>query len=318
MARDRASIRLDIWTDDDFRNLNVGAQHLYLHLLSSPTLSYAGVADWRPPRIAGMSKDATAASVRGFAGELVHGLFIVVDEETEEVLIRSYLKHDGLLHKPNVAKAMVSAYQKTASSVLRGVVVYELNRIHDSHPEWRAFQESEVSDLLEKPSVNPSERVPKGFGKEEVKGCETDPSLLTTYSLLLTPNSTHPATSPNEVREDVLALCSQLQDLIEANGSKRPVINGQWLTEARLLLDKDKREFASASRLIAWCQADSFWKANVLSMPTFRKKYDQLRLQANAELDAKKKTQRPSGASGIADLLSLGRSMDGGMEAIAQ
>ena len=35
-----------------------------------------------------------------------------------------------------------------------------------------------------------------------------------------------------------------------------------------------------AEWLIRWCQADPFWRRNVLSMPTFRAKYDQLRLKA--------------------------------------
>ena len=41
--------------------------------------------------------------------------------------------------------------------------------------------------------------------------------------------------------------------------------------------------------LIDWCQADSFWKSNVLSMPTFRKQYDRLRLRALDEYERNEK-----------------------------
>ena len=52
MGRDRANIRTDMWGDDDWRGLTPGAQWLYEYLLTSPTLIYAGVADWRQVRVA--------------------------------------------------------------------------------------------------------------------------------------------------------------------------------------------------------------------------------------------------------------------------
>jgi hypothetical protein len=287
MARDHAAIRLNIWGDDDWRELSIAAQHLYLHLLSTPTLSYAGVADWRAARIAGVSKDATARSVTAAADELVDALFVVYDDDTEEILIRSFLKYDGLLHKPNVAKAMVTAYGKTVSPILRGVTVHELTKLHDRNPEWKGFTVREVTDLLSRPSVNPEELLGKGSIKGSAKGSNLDPSLLTPNSLLLTPDTTHLATSTNAVRNDVMGLCQLLQSLIEGNGSKRPEITDGWLTDARLLIDKDKREPEAAARLMRWCQNDSFWRSNILSMPKFRKRYDQLRLAANDEQSKK-------------------------------
>lgn len=280
MARTHAAIRLDIWGDDDWRNLSMGAQYLYMHLLASPTLNYAGVADWRPARIAGMSGGTTRQMLEAAAVELEAALFIIVDDETEEVLIRSFLKHDGLLQKPNVAKAMVAAYTKTVSATLRGVIVFELNKLAERFPEWRAFDLKEVREVMGKGSVNPS-------AKGSVKGSQSDASLLTPNSLLPTPNSPHLATSEIELsdtpREDVLSLCNLLADLIEGNGSKRPTIGQGWLDAARLMLDKDGREVEKAARLIRWSQDDAFWRANILSMPKFREKYDQLRLQSEKQ-----------------------------------
>lgn len=75
-------------------------------------------------------------------------------------------------------------------------------------------------------------------------------------------------------------LCHLLADLLVANGVRRPRVGERWMTAERLLLDRDKRDRSEAERLIRWCQADSFWRANVLSMSKFREKYDQLRLQS--------------------------------------
>jgi hypothetical protein len=91
-------------------------------------------------------------------------------------------------------------------------------------------------------------------------------------------------------RDDINTLCNLLADLIAGNGSNRPTVTNAWLTDARLLLDKDGRELEAASRLMRWCQEDSFWRSNILSMPKFRSKYDQLRLAANSQQASRKQT----------------------------
>jgi len=307
MAREHANIRLDMWSDDSWRALTVPAQHLYMHLLSSPSLSYVGVADWRPARIAGVSKGSTVGTVSKAVDELVQSVFVVCDDETEEILIRSFLKHDGLLKKPNVSKAMASAFAKTISPTLRGVVVHELQKLHGRNPEWHGFSVVEVQELLSRPSINPRELLAKGSPKGSVKGSESDASLLTTNYLLPATSNSLLTTSPNVVRDDVLELCNLLADLIESNGSLRPTIGTGWHDAARLLLDKDKRGLESAARLIRWVQADSFWQGNVLSMPTFRQKYDQLRLAANSQQAQNK--ARPSKEDRAIGVLEQGRRM---------
>lgn len=95
-------------------------------------------------------------------------------------------------------------------------------------------------------------------------------------------SSSAPPPTREDSRSDVEALCVRLRDRIVANGSKA-TISGKWRTEARLLVDRDGRDVDKALNLIDWCQADPFWRSNVLSMRTFRAKYDQLRLKALEE-----------------------------------
>jgi hypothetical protein len=99
------------------------------------------------------------------------------------------------------------------------------------------------------------------------------------------PNPTRPDPNPvastiAERRDDVSRLCEHLADRIAANGSKRPVVTQRWRDAARLMLDRDERTESEIHGAIEWSQADEFWRSNVLSMPTLREKYDQLRLQA--------------------------------------
>lgn len=164
MARDRANINTGIWNDADYRTLSVGAQHLYYMLMTHPSLSYVGVADWRPNRLTAYAADLTVDSIRAAARELVDGHYIVVDEATEEVLVRSFVKHDGLLKQPRLSVSMANAYAQTASNTIRGVVVYELRRQRDEHPEYKCWADPRVSDVLTQPTVNPKASPPFGDG----------------------------------------------------------------------------------------------------------------------------------------------------------
>ncbi|WP_143545308.1 hypothetical protein [Rhodococcus sp. 15-649-2-2] len=56
-----------------------------------------------------------------------------------------------------------------------------------------------------------------------------------------------------------------------------------------MLIDRDAVDIEVAHRLIDWCQDDSFWHSNILSMPKFREKYQQLLLKARST------SARPSG-----------------------
>jgi hypothetical protein len=49
------------------------------------------------------------------------------------------------------------------------------------------------------------------------------------------------------------------------------------------MLDKDSRTEQQVAKAIDWCQKDTFWRVNILSMPKLREKYDQLRLAAQRE-----------------------------------
>lgn len=89
-----------------------------------------------------------------------------------------------------------------------------------------------------------------------------------------------PENPPSAFAEDADRLCELLADLIEANGSKRPTVTRTWRVEAERMLRLDARDPEKVARCIRWCQADPFWRANILSMPKLRAKYDQLRLAA--------------------------------------
>lgn len=152
MAREYARVQVSIWADLDFRALTPAAQHLYFMLLTSPTLNLAGIADWRPVRLAKMSDGWSAAGVRKSAAELEGARFIVVDEDTEEVLIRSFVRHDGVLKSPNITTSMVKDYAGCGSVKIMEAIAVEVQRASSENPEWKGLREA--SSILNEPIEN--------------------------------------------------------------------------------------------------------------------------------------------------------------------
>jgi hypothetical protein len=107
-------------------------------------------------------------------------------------------------------------------------------------------------------------------------------------------------TTPKPERPDVERVCRHLADRIVANGCRPPTITDRWRDAARLLIDKDGKTVDQIVRCIDWATADEFWKANILSMPTLRAKYDQLSLSAQRQRNGTKPvhTAPPSTAPG--------------------
>ncbi|AIX99796.1 hypothetical protein ART_0198 [Arthrobacter sp. PAMC 25486] len=152
MARDRANIRTDMLGADAYRSLSMAEQHLYKLLMIHSTLSYAGVAEWKPGKLAATASDLTKESVRAAGNGLQSKHFIYVDEETEEVFIRSFVRHDGLLKQHRLPVSMANNYTDISSSEIRQFFVHELRRLFEEYPEYKCWEIDRVKRLLKNPS----------------------------------------------------------------------------------------------------------------------------------------------------------------------
>lgn len=117
MAR-YARIFATIWSDPDFVARTANAQRLYLLLVTQPDVSHCGVLPLTERRWARLALDTDVDSVRAALTELEANAFVIVDEHTEEVLIRSYIKHDGQWASPNGQKAIEKARSRVLSTPL--------------------------------------------------------------------------------------------------------------------------------------------------------------------------------------------------------
>ena len=139
MARDHARLLVSIWDDDDWTSLDTASQTVYSSLISSPDLSWCGVAPLLPQRIARNASDLTERKVRTAFGALTARRFLVIDNETAEILVRSYVRHDGILKQPNVTKALVRALDRVHSPALVEAVKVELARLLADEPDHKGW-----------------------------------------------------------------------------------------------------------------------------------------------------------------------------------
>ena len=60
----------------------------------------------------------------------------------------------------------------------------------------------------------------------------------------------------------------------------------KWADAFRLLHERDGHSWEEINAMVDWCQADSFWKSNILSGDKLREKWDQLAAKkANGSVD---------------------------------
>lgn len=129
MARGHGRILTSIWDDSDFLALPADHQRMYLFLISQPNLNHAGLLPVTLRRWASKASDRSVKDIRGHLLGLDAANFVVLDEDTEELLIRSFVRNDGVWKQPRVMGAMVAGAMEISSRRLRAALLQEMDRI---------------------------------------------------------------------------------------------------------------------------------------------------------------------------------------------
>ncbi len=178
MARTHARVYHSIWADPDFLARTESAQRMFLFLLSQSDIEHSGVLGLRERRWSRGASDSTLASIEKALAELIESRFIVVDEDTEEVLVRSFMRWDNVWRQPNIAKAAAEHIRTLTSVPIRAALLAELQRIEISganmqphiFAEVRQLREdllNELNEAIPNPTRNPSG---KGSGNPSANG----------------------------------------------------------------------------------------------------------------------------------------------------
>lgn len=142
MARDHARIKLSMWDDPDFLALRVVEQHAYWALVSHKGLSRCGVTTYIPAHFEHLARDLTPVKFTAAVKGLRASRFVVIDDRTQELLVRSYVRHDGVFDRENMGKAVGTAFQAVISPRIKEAIGDELARLMGDRPDlpgWKGL-----------------------------------------------------------------------------------------------------------------------------------------------------------------------------------
>jgi hypothetical protein len=118
-------VQSSAWSDPDFRQLDMPAQWLYIVLLSSPDRNLLGVVPFTPRRWQSGVAHVHIDEIGKALDLLTERRFVLVDEQTAELLIRTITKHDPP-RNPSAIVGMWRQWQRVSSPELRRAVVEQM------------------------------------------------------------------------------------------------------------------------------------------------------------------------------------------------
>src|SRR6266498_2686538 len=101
MARTHARIYMSVW-GGDFRLLTKDGQRLYIVLLTQAEINNCGVLPFVDRKWARLAVDETPVELEAALAILIDRRFLVLDRDTDELLIRTYIRHDGVERVPQL------------------------------------------------------------------------------------------------------------------------------------------------------------------------------------------------------------------------
>jgi hypothetical protein len=132
MARSEARLQFTIWRGVE--SLPPLAKLLYVVLLTEPTVNHAGVGALRESlwaQHAGLTADEASKALT----QLQDKRHVLVDTRTQEVLIRTIIRNDGVADQPNILKAACVAARLVQSPKLRAALAAELRKLPPKPPD---------------------------------------------------------------------------------------------------------------------------------------------------------------------------------------
>jgi hypothetical protein len=132
MARSEARLQFGVF--GGLKGLSLEAKVLYFAVLVEPNVNQAGAGPLRLGLWAKSTEIPLGAAEKALR-ELDEERFVIVDDETEEFLIRTFIRNDGVVNQPNVLWAAVRAAVLIRSPRLRGVLAKELRRLPPKRPD---------------------------------------------------------------------------------------------------------------------------------------------------------------------------------------
>lgn len=128
-SRPFAKLYRAVWRDPEFIGLDGGPQHLFFLLLTQPNITLAGTLPLQYTRWSRLTHGSTPETLRADIAVLAERCFVVVDEDTEELLVRTLMKNDTLWNKsPKTQLGVLRHCLQITSPLIRSALADEVER----------------------------------------------------------------------------------------------------------------------------------------------------------------------------------------------
>lgn len=158
MARNYATSSTAVWRQDGWRALRMDEQHVHMMLGSQPNITAVGTLPLTVKRWAQLAADFTVDGLMGTIRRLQAAGWVVVDEETEEILVRSFLEDDKGYSNPKRRPTIREAATEVASPAIQRALRAEFGRL-GLPTDW----------LPDSPSDSPPPGYPVGHAENSSK-----------------------------------------------------------------------------------------------------------------------------------------------------
>jgi hypothetical protein len=165
VARNFSNIVCAIWKDPDFRALPGSMQRTYMMLFSQQDISAAGVLAVTLSRWARYAADTTVESITADIGALVDARYLVVDADTDELLVRSFIKWDKGYRNPKRRPVLLEAIAQVQSPLIRAAIDVELARLDATPSGVERAAKPQANTLFDTPSDDLSDRQSQKTGQ---------------------------------------------------------------------------------------------------------------------------------------------------------
>lgn len=130
-----------IWRDPEWRLLDAAPQRVYMLVITQSEISPCGLIAVTEKRWATYAADTTAKHITDGLDQLEARSFIVLDHDTEELLVRTFAKNDGGAANALRRTAITDAAKAVASLKIAAVLADELDFLSIPHSLSRAYRE---------------------------------------------------------------------------------------------------------------------------------------------------------------------------------
>ena len=160
----------------------------------------------------------------------------------------------------------------------------ERNRLRQQrHRQGRDAGSVTVSRVTECDSHDLSHQKEKEKEKNKIQTSSSELKTSSDQATDFSDSQSKETASPKATDREAEKLAALLSGEIRKNAPDfriTPAQQRKWAAIADLMLRRDHRSYDEIASVIHWCQADEFWRSNVLSFGKLREKFDQLAMKA--------------------------------------